>query len=435
MAIILHWSLALLLAFQIGLGWQLEDLPKGQGFAFYQFHKSVGISILLLTLLRIGVRLYAPRPAAAADNIWASRLSKFVHFGLYAFMLGVPISGWIMVSTSKLGVPTQVFGLFPWPNIPLPHVFHEPAEAAHGLLSWFGIALFVLHVAGALRHHFLMRDGLLGRILPGSEKLRTNMGVASFAAVLAIAAVLVSTSYGRKIDLRGATPANAALSAQGQTKINPASVGISPAAPQPADAAKMALDEVAKAAALKGPDALTLADTPKAAASNAKAVPWQRAPGGSLGFVASWSGTPINGRFGNWNANVVFGKDDLKNSNIVATVNLGSATTSDADRDASLQGSDFFNTAAFPEARFTSRSISFVGGDRYRAAGVLSLRGKSVPVTLNFTLKFEGDDVIVTGSTVLNRTTFGVGQGQWASTDQIAGNVAVNFAFKARRKN
>src|SRR3546814_18586852 len=81
-------------------------------------------------------------------------------------MICAPLTGWALVSTAKVKVPTLIFGLIPLPHLPLPMHGHELAEGAHGLLAWIGVALFLLHVAGALRHHILLRDGLIWRMMP-----------------------------------------------------------------------------------------------------------------------------------------------------------------------------------------------------------------------------------------------------------------------------
>lgn len=118
-AIFLHWAIAAALAFQIGLGWQLEALPRGPLlFAMFQLHKSVGITILLLSVLRLAIRWTMPRPAPMKDDPWKMRMAAWVQGGLYAFMIGAPLTGWLIVSTSSIKVPTLLFGIVPWPHMP-----------------------------------------------------------------------------------------------------------------------------------------------------------------------------------------------------------------------------------------------------------------------------------------------------------------------------
>lgn len=147
-AILLHWLLALTLAGEIALGFAM---PKdASGFALYQLHKSIGITILFLTFLRLGWRMTHARPAKLEGGI-NGFLASAVHFGFYAFMILAPLTGWAFVSTDPLDIPTILFGVVPWPHLPLPDSLNELAEVSHEWLAWIGIALFVLHVAGALR--------------------------------------------------------------------------------------------------------------------------------------------------------------------------------------------------------------------------------------------------------------------------------------------
>ena len=179
-AILLHWAIALALAFQLALGF---SMPKDErGFALFQLHKSVGITILLLTLARLAWRL-THRPPVAVEGGFQGFLAKAVHTLLYVFMVAMPLTGWAIVSTSRIEIPTVFWGVIPWPHLPLPGSLNEPFEETHELLAWIGIALIALHVAGALRHQFLVKDGLLRRMGPG--------GSAWAAGQLALAVVAV----------------------------------------------------------------------------------------------------------------------------------------------------------------------------------------------------------------------------------------------------
>ena len=184
-AIVLHWVLALGIAFQLALGFAMPDGPAG--FGEYQLHKSVGITILLLTLVRLAWRL-THRPPPPVERGFGGFLAKAVHTGFYLFLIAMPLTGWALVSTSRIEVPTVLWGVVPWPHLPLSRGLHEAAEEAHELIAWLGIALFLLHVAGVIRHQFLLRDGLLKRMGPG--------GSAALAGLLALAAAAVSSASG-----------------------------------------------------------------------------------------------------------------------------------------------------------------------------------------------------------------------------------------------
>jgi len=113
---------------------------------------------------------------------------------------------------------------------------------------------------------------------------------------------------------------------------------------------------------------------------------------------------------------------------------MASAATGDDQRDQSLPSGDFFDTAAHPKATFTATKFRKTGEDKFIADGTLGLRGVKKPLSLPFSLKIDGDTATARGVTTLDRTTFGVGQGEWASTDEIAAKVKVSFAITAKKK-
>ncbi len=414
----LHWAIALALAFQLALGWRLEDLPRGQiQFAAFQLHKSVGIAILLLSLIRVAIRFTTPRPVAVNDAAWAKRLSSLVHGMLYAFMIGAPVTGWIIVSASRIKLPTLLFGVVPWPHLPVGPGWLDPAAAAHEVLALLGVALFALHLAGALRHQFAMGDNLLARMMPvldDAAPRRVLLGVAGALGLTGLSAALAWTmGFAAPDNSAPASPAPAAANAPLPTPEAPTATPPEDATPLPDNATDAAKEETEKAA-------LPVSQ-------------WRVAKGGQLGFTASWNGTAVNGSFGQWEGDIRFSPDDLPGSHIRVTVQVGTANTNDAQRDEMLRGENFFNAASMGQAVFTSRTITKSGPNRYRAAGTLALHGKTRPVTLNFMLAINGDSAHASGSTQLDRTAFGVGSGEWAATTEIGADVAVKFDFSANR--
>src|SRR6478752_10556335 len=187
-AVVLHWLIALALAFQLALGFAMPHDERG--FALFQLHKSVGVAIFVLTLLRLAWRL-THRPPAAVEGGIGGFLAKAVHVLLYMFMIGAPLTGWAMVSTDASRIPTLLYGTIPWPHLPLPAGINEPLEETHELLAWIGLALVALHVAGALRHQFMLKDGLLRRMGPG--------GWAWAAGLLALLVVALYFGTGMRI--------------------------------------------------------------------------------------------------------------------------------------------------------------------------------------------------------------------------------------------
>ena len=172
------------------------------------------------------------------------------------------------------------------------------------------------------------------------------------------------------------------------------------------------------------------------AAAPAMAAPaaWTVDPAASkLAFQGAVSGTPFTGAFRRWNAQIAFDPKALAASHVAVSVDVASAASGDADRDQSMPTTDWFWVAKFARASFVSHAFRDLGGGRYVAAGDLTLRGVTRPVSLPFTLSIAGDKAVMNGSAVIDRTAFGVGQGQWKGGDVVATKVTVSVALTAHR--
>jgi cytochrome b561 len=179
-AIVLHWLIGLLFIGQIALGLimvRLED--QRLSFDLIQWHKSFGFLILVLVPLRIAWRLANPRPALSDTTpAWEHVAASAAHRIFYLLMILLPVTGWVLVSVSTLGMPTFAFYRFIIPNLPLPA--SDGSEAMWALVhQWLGYAasgLVALHILAALRHQFVLRDGLLVRMLvPGKNAQPRNV--------------------------------------------------------------------------------------------------------------------------------------------------------------------------------------------------------------------------------------------------------------------
>jgi cytochrome b561 len=173
-----HWVIAALVIANIALGLYMADLPRSDPYKFLivQTHKSIGLTVLVLSLLRLGWRLVnpAPRLPAGIHPIMAG-LAHLSHYLFYALIILIPLSGWLFVSASPLGNGTSYFGLFDWPNLGFfagqtraqLHATREMYQTTHVLLAWSAIVLVPIHVLAALYHHFLRGDDVLRRMVPG----------------------------------------------------------------------------------------------------------------------------------------------------------------------------------------------------------------------------------------------------------------------------
>jgi cytochrome b561 len=168
-AIVLHWTIAILIVGQWTLGKVMKNIADQRlSFDLIQWHKSFGFLILGLAVLRLAWRLVNPRPALPVEMGGLERqAANWTHRALYALMFVMPFTGWAIASTTVLDIPTFAFYLFVIPDMPMAK--SDAAEAlwtsVHQALGWLLLVLVMLHVAAALRHHFLLRDGVLSRML------------------------------------------------------------------------------------------------------------------------------------------------------------------------------------------------------------------------------------------------------------------------------
>jgi polyisoprenoid-binding protein YceI len=150
-------------------------------------------------------------------------------------------------------------------------------------------------------------------------------------------------------------------------------------------------------------------------------------------FTSSMAGESFTGAFRRWDADIRFDPANLAGSGVTASVDVASAATGNPDRDQALPTAAFFNAPAFPRATFVAHGFSAAGPGRYVAHGVLTLRGVGKPVDLPFTLVVAGPQARMSGTVVINRLAFGVGQGEWSATTTIPAAVTVSIGLAARR--
>ena len=176
-AMILHWLTAAAVLGLLVAGMTMTRLHPGSAlqFTLYQLHKSVGITVLALTLARLGWRLaHRPPPLPETMPAWERLAAGATHLALYGLLLGLPLTGWAVVSASPFNIPTVLYGLLPWPHLPMlatldpagKHAAEAVLKQLHDAGAWTMAALLALHVGAALRHHFQLRDGVMARMLP-----------------------------------------------------------------------------------------------------------------------------------------------------------------------------------------------------------------------------------------------------------------------------
>ncbi|WP_428409120.1 cytochrome b/b6 domain-containing protein [Hyphococcus sp.] len=384
-AAILHWTIAAVIIGQIIGGLYMHGLPNSSPVKFdlYQLHKSFGLTVLFLSLVRLGWRLtHKTPPLPPSVPPWQKIAAHATHWAFYVLMILTPLAGWAIVSVSPTDIPTKWFGLIPVPHLPFfggvedreaaEHLFEEQ----HEVLAKIIIGLLILHAGAALKHAFVDKDGVFQSMVPAAN--RAWLGLAGIFAVLGAASLFYLFA--------AETPAQA---------------------------------------------------TPSRSQSDRGVGNWVVDYGQSeLVFIGSENGNEFRGAFGNFEADITFDPDNLDDAEIRVMVTTSSATTGDSLRDSNLPGSEWFDVKNHPQATFESDNVRALGDGQYAANGTLIIKDVERPVTLEFGLDIEGDEAHAAGHANLVRTNFNLGENSsWFEEEGVALEVRVEFEIHAKRKN
>ncbi|WP_421363172.1 cytochrome b [Agrobacterium rosae] len=170
-AVLFHWTIALLFIAQLALGYLMsgDDVDPALQFNLFQYHKSIGFVVLALAIPRVisSVLSRKPYPPAGTGRV-AHIGARFAHAALLFLTVAVPLAGWAVASTSPLQIPSYVFDLVVIPGFPLE--VSDASEAlwtnVHETLAYLAAAIVLLHVAAALWHHVIRKDVTLKRMMP-----------------------------------------------------------------------------------------------------------------------------------------------------------------------------------------------------------------------------------------------------------------------------
>jgi len=391
-AITLHWVIALAIVGMILGGWYMSDLPDGAPgqYFLYQMHKSVGITILLLSVARLIWRGMNPPPVLPDDMSGLEKTaSHLVHLGFYGLMIALPLTGWLYSSVSvKLDVPTVLYGVISWPDVPFVEGLKTEAASGvvnfiHSKLAWVALALLALHVAGAIKHEISAEEGVLKRMIPGlfgkTEKPRApgRGAVTAFGSALGLLLVVA-----------GASPVLSVLSGAG--------------------------------------GAVT---TNAAFQANWSVVP----EASSISFSGTHDGNAYSGSFGNWDAAIRFDPETPEMASVSVTVSTLSAVASQKLYTDSLPSPEWFNTAAFPTAFVEVVDITKSDDGSYASTASLTLKDLTVSAAFPFSLEIDGDLARMSGQAIFQRTELNLGQSSDPGADWVSEDVTVDVVVEAVR--
>lgn len=154
----------------------------------------------------------------------------------------------------------------------------------------------------------------------------------------------------------------------------------------------------------------------------------------TLQFTGTQAGAQFQGAFKSFTADIKFDPQDLAGSRFDVSIDLGSVSTKDSDRDETVKGPDFFAIAKWPRARYVTQTISAKNAMTYVGNGKLTLRDASRDVPITFTFQVNGNQALLKGTAALKRLDFGVGQGEWKDTSSVANEVGVQFTLTLKKQ-
>ena len=385
------------------------ELQQQWQFQLYQWHKSGGVLLMIALVARIFIRIATPIPSLPTHLSKLEQTgAKIGHWGLYVAMAGMVLSGWAMVSSSPYGLPTIVFGWFEWPHI-TPLQANQKAEELSRDLHFFtaiGLGLLLLiHLGAVIKHHVIDRENLLTRIWWNSSTPFTTS-----PAKLLRPALLVTLLSAIVLSAYLLLPLLSPLST------NPSS--------KPSVAEGAADSDTASA-----PIVVT------AAHSHDFIVDTDHS---RVTFSGTHMGSHFSGVFEEWQAYFHFNPAALDQSRIDATFATRSAATGDAMYDGTLLEEDWFASAAYPQAVFTSdKIVAHSDDDRgsgYRVTGLLTLRGISKPITFDMYVRDSHATAIqLEASFVIDRLAYDIGASSDPEGDWVSRDIAIQLDIYANR--
>ena len=388
-----HWTVGLGILAMIPLGLVANAVAHSDALlsgdpdaiaravTLFSVHKTLGVTIFFVALARIAWALTQPRPAPLHPE---RRVETFaagaVHWALYGALVLMPLSGWVTHAA------TEGFAPIRWPLgqdlpfVPESAAVERVAAALHTAFAWVLIGAVALHVAGALKHALIDRDGTLARMLPGRgggaiPDPRAGHGVAAPLAALAVYAAALGIGLGAGWSGAAETPAGEAL------------------------------EEVASDWTVEE---------------------------GALGIAIRQLGSEVAGGFEDWTARIAFDEapgPDGAHGEVEVAVRLPSLTLGAVT--AQAMGPDFLDVERGPVAVVTGTILGAEGAGAYVLRGTMAMRGAEVPIELPFQLALEGDRARAEGTVTVDRRAFGIGAGY--DEGSLGFGVDVSFELVAER--
>ena len=400
-AISLHWLIAFFLIGLLAMGKYMTHLDETDPlrFTLTQWHKSFGITVFFLAVVRVLWR-FTHRPPALPVNTphFQSAASHATHLLMYLLMVVIPVSGWVFVSVSPLNLETVLYGVVPWPHIsflssiPEKEALSVQAGQLHMWLANTLLLLILLHVCAALFHQLVQRDRLLSRmwVSDGHRDARDlNHGiVAGFLLIFAGGLFLYdSTNQAESVNEDVVSANDSGVSGAGESVTDSSSA---------------------------------------ASSANSNAVSGTASVPAQVGFTAIQSSAPLIGKFTEVSVDLFIDEANPERSTLSATVATASVSSGDSQLDGTMVTSGWFASDEFPEATFLSSTFEQIDNSSYRVTGDMTIKGTTREV--EFVLLLEAG--VGRGEFSIDRVDYGVGdQGQDEFVNPI---VVIQFSVQNR---
>ena len=384
-AIFLHWCVAGLIVSQFVLAKLAENARHHdkilEQLALLANHKSLGITILVLALIRLAYRLATPTLAPPTTmSRWQISASKVSHVLLYGFLFALPLSGWLMSSAKAYSV--SWFNLVALPDAVAPNKgLAEFLQTSHYYLAEALFVIALIHILAAIKHHFIDKDDVLKRM----------SGTLSWA--LFILVIILALSFlGRIFN----SPPETATITQTTTSIQKPLTSIK----EPQSSLPM----------------------------------WQIDYEQSfIKFVGDQAGAPFEGEWKSWSAEIQFDAAQLDQARFNVSIDLSSGFSNNQERDDTIRSADFFDVASFPKAVYRASNFSDNSGS-FQSFGELSMKGVGVETPMNFQVELTDGIKVLSGSASLNRFDWNIGSGDWTDTSWVGENVQVKVRVVTKSK-
>lgn len=381
-----HWVSAIIILGLLFVGLYMTSLDFSDfKLQLYMNHKSFGLLVLLLLVLRILFLVVFKKPKGIETHKkWEKGLSHLVHVLLYGALLLMPLSGWVMSSAGDYTV--QFFGIIFPDIVAKDEGLFEAAKEFHEILGFILIFAVLMHAAGAFKHHFIDKDITLKRMTSHS------VGFIGGGVLVVLLGFWV--------------------------------LSISP----------FVLDEILEEASYEHVEVKAEDDVIKeTAAIEADVRAWEIDKSDSfMRFESAQYGQSYSGEFEKFDGQIFFDPNALDQSRVRIAVDISSLETGSSDRDEQALSPVWFNEEQFPEAVFEADMFDHIEGERYVAKGTLSVRDVSLLFTLPFDLMIEGDEATMNAAFDINRLDYNVGLDQSEAANSNNVSFVVRVAAKSR---